>query len=359
MALSSHSRPAPADDPDTLLPDDEAAPADPALCPRCGGKLTNPDGIGWCAGCGYCRSLEEEKAVPPPPPPVEQKKTSALGASEVGEAMRHVPGWAWPLLGGIALVGVGSVAADYKLPEECLARALWSAIQMMLGVLGLISAQLWAMFLVGAHEDGLGAKDVMLPGRLWRAAFRRLPATRRPVWLGMWSLTAVVCGAAVIGGFNYWLEAVKEKRLREVAEALASGRDPDAPKETARESKAPAPAAPDAGPTPPPAQDPRPVTKCVVVGYLGEGNTLTGLVVAKVDGNGLQYVGVVKEGLSDELRQDLMKRLSQRRRDFPLVPGLSVSGAKWVNPEVFCDVFAPAGGKAGANEATQFKQISD
>src|SRR4051794_28944721 len=102
MATASSGRPVPADALDTLLPETEAAaPADPSLCPRCGGKLTNPDGLGWCPGCGYCRSLEEEKAVAPPPPePAAPRKPSFLGATEFGEAMRHVPRWAWPLLGG-------------------------------------------------------------------------------------------------------------------------------------------------------------------------------------------------------------------------------------------------------------------
>src|SRR5438105_11856911 len=26
-------------------------------CPRCGGKLVDPDGLGWCQRCGYCHSL--------------------------------------------------------------------------------------------------------------------------------------------------------------------------------------------------------------------------------------------------------------------------------------------------------------
>jgi hypothetical protein len=365
MALFSRGRPAPADDPvadlDPPAPEDEAPAADPTICPRCGGKLTNPDGLGWCAGCGYCRSLEEEgQTVAPPPEAAQPKKPSPLGAAEFGEAMRRMPRWAWPLLGGVALVATGSVIADYRLPEECLARALWSAIQMMLSVIGLIAAQLWAVMLVGAREDGLGARDVFLPGRVWRAAFRRLPTTRKPVWLGMWSATALVCGAAVVGGFNYWPEAVKQKRLREVAEALAAGVDPDEPQEPARESK---PSAPPPGAaaslTLPPAADRRPVTKCVVIGYQTDGAAVTGLVVAKTDGNNLQLVGVIKGGISPELRQDLLKRLSQRQREFPLIPGLRIIDTHWVNPEVFCDVLVPEDAKPGDGEAPKFKQITD
>src|SRR5262245_48328328 len=116
-----------------------AAAEDPdAPCPRCGGRLTNPNGLGWCPACGYCRSLAEEKAVvPPEEPAAPPKKPSVLGAAEFAVAMKHMPGWVWPLLGGAALVGGASVAADYWLPEDSLPRALWSALQMVLSVVGL------------------------------------------------------------------------------------------------------------------------------------------------------------------------------------------------------------------------------
>src|SRR5205085_7028482 len=45
--------------------EDDAAPAatPPEPCPRCGGALADPEGLAFCAGCGYCRSLEEDRAV--------------------------------------------------------------------------------------------------------------------------------------------------------------------------------------------------------------------------------------------------------------------------------------------------------
>jgi hypothetical protein len=195
-----------------------AAPAAPTVCPRCDGKLTNPEGLGWCPGCGYCRSLEEEgKTVVVEAEPAA-RSPSLLGATELGEALRVMPGWVWPLLGGSALAAGLSVAADYQLPEDSFIRAVWSAVQMAVCLVGLFAAQLWAMLQIGADEDKLGARDVILAGRLWRAALRRLPRTRGPVWLGAWCLTGLICGAAVVGGFNYWLESVKAKRLIRAAD---------------------------------------------------------------------------------------------------------------------------------------------
>ncbi len=340
------------------VPDADTA-ADPGLCPRCGGKLTNPDGLGWCAGCGYCRSLEEEgQAIAPAPEPAAPTKPSALGASEFGEAMRRMPGWAWPLLGGVVVVAGASVAVDSLLPEECLARALCSAIQMVLSVVGLIAAQLWAVLLVGADEDGLGAKDVILPGRLWRAAFQRLPATRKPVWLGAWCLTALVCGVAVVGGFNYWLEATQARRLRRIAEGLDEG----TPRATQRESPGDLKGSLRPLDLPPalvpPAEDKRPLVQCVVIGYQTDGKTVTGLILATTDGDRLKFAGIVREGLSPDLRQSLLERLSSLERKDPLIPGVKVNGARWVKPGVFCDVFRTAG-KPGEGEEPAFKGLRD
>jgi hypothetical protein len=199
---------------------DIAAPADPALCPRCGGKLSNPDGLGWCPGCGYCRSLEEEgQTVAAVPAPSAPKQPSLLGAAEFGLVLQLAPAWLWPLLGGMAVVAAISVAVDYQLAETCLVRAVWSAVQMLLSLVGLVFAQLWTVLLIAADEEKLGARDVLPSIRLWKAGLRRLPMTRKPVWLGAWCLTGLLCGLLVVGGFNYWLELVKANKAKPTAVA--------------------------------------------------------------------------------------------------------------------------------------------
>jgi len=39
-------------------------------CPRCKQPLVDPQGLGWCKACGYCRSLAETetKGIAPPSP---------------------------------------------------------------------------------------------------------------------------------------------------------------------------------------------------------------------------------------------------------------------------------------------------
>lgn len=345
------------DDAATVPATDLDAPepeGDRALCPRCGAKLTDPEGLGWCPGCGYCRSLEEEGQALPAAAPAAAKKPSALGASEFGEAMKRMPSWAWPLLVGVAVVLGMSIAADTLLPEDCLARALWSAIQMVLSVIGLIAAQLWAIMIVGEREDGLGARDLFLSARVWRAAFRRLPDTRKAIWLGAWSLTALVCGAAVVGGFNYWLELVQQRRLHLLADKLA-GQDTEDTSRTGNEALLPK-----SNPTPKPDDDNRPATECVVIGYQTDGTTVTGIVVAMAEANRdtLRYAGVVRHGLTPELRAKLMARLSRMKRENPLIPGLTSKGTIWVNPGVFCDVIHP-GDKPADGEEPRLKELKE
>ncbi len=372
MALFTQGRPDQAADPIPELdppkptPEDEAppappekapeevAPSDPSICPRCQGKLTNPAGLGWCAGCGYCRSLEEEGPAVLPPEPAPSRKPSALGATEFGEAMRRMPAWAWPLLGGTAAIAFLAIAGDCLLDDDCLERALWSAIQIMVSVIGLIAAQLWAMLRIGASEEGLGAKDVIIPGRLWRAAFRHLPATRWPVSLGAWCLTAMICGAAIIGGYEYWFEALRVRQLRRMAGALAV--EPNSTlRDTARQGPIiDLPVVPVQANT-----ESRQVAQCVVIGYLTDGKTVTRLVLARAEGDRLTFAGVVKEGIAADLRVELTRRLLGLIRDEPLIPGLKLPGAVWVKPAIFCDVTHSSVDKEGHLQQPALKGLRE
>src|SRR5438132_9975401 len=87
-----------------------AAPA-PAVvpCPRCGGKLTNPEGLGWCPSCGYCRSLDEGPGKTAMAVPQGPRTPSSLGIVEFFEVLGKLPFWLWVLVGGTAIVAAISV----------------------------------------------------------------------------------------------------------------------------------------------------------------------------------------------------------------------------------------------------------
>jgi len=349
MALFAKRRLEAGPDPEPAAPPIDEAPTQPIdanVCPRCSSQLTDPGGLGWCSGCGYCRSLEEEgKTIAPAPEATAPRKPSLLGASEFGEAMRLMPRWVWPLLGGVAFVVGVSVAADYLLPDECFARALWSAIQIVVGVVGVIVAQLWAALLVAAHEDGLRARDVIVPGRLWRDVVRRLPETRKPVWLGMWCLSGLICAVTIIAGFDYWLELVKTQRLRHIAEVAAQEKSRKSFEEAMQESiQKMMPV----NITPPDAK--KDLIQCVVIGYQTDGPEVGTLVLASTKGDFLYFTGVVSKGLTPEMRAELKTRLAKLTRDDSLLVGFQMTGTIWVNPGVFCEV-------AKSGEEFTFKRL--
>src|SRR5258708_5838541 len=76
----------------------DAAPAAPqtpaaAPCPRCGAKLINPESLGWCSKCGYCRTIEEEKVILPKDGSAAGAKSSPFGIVEFLQLLGRIPRW--------------------------------------------------------------------------------------------------------------------------------------------------------------------------------------------------------------------------------------------------------------------------
>lgn len=183
----------------------EAAPANANACPRCDKPLIDPDGLGWCRACGYCRSLEEERAKQPLDAPAPAPgKSSPFGIVEFGRLLVHLPSWLWVLLGGFGLVVLMSLPAMLTLPEGMLSRCLWSTVQIIVGVLMILAAQFWALMELADSDDRLGAKDGIISGRLWVLTLARLPETRKQVWLAAWGLAAILAALFLIGGLSHW-----------------------------------------------------------------------------------------------------------------------------------------------------------
>jgi hypothetical protein len=248
---------------------------------------------------------------------------------------------------GIAFIVLICVTGNLVLPPLCLARALWSSLQIVLGIVGVVLAQMTAMMLIGAEEEGLGAKDVIIPGRLWRATLKRLPATRRAVWIGAWSLTAIASALIFLGGFDYWFELLKVDRLRKTAETLAESSE-------ARKKLGNALTPSGAGPA-----EGRSV-QCVVIGYqTDDEDNVSGLLVAAMRSDRLQYAGIVQAGLEPELLKTLSTRLSRLKRSDPLIPGLKVKGVTWVRPGVFCDVNYSGRDKKGQMQDLELNRLLD
>lgn len=323
----------------------EVAVAEPE-CPRCGGQLINPGSLGWCRSCGYCSSLEEERAKAVLPA-AGTSKSSFLGAVELLQLLSKLPRWVWVLLGGVVAVVLVSVAVDWMLnPEEYeFERALWSSVQLGSGWLLLLVAQGWVLFQLAPNDDKLGPRDFFVPFRLWNLAMRRLPETRYPVWVGVWSMTAMLCALLIIGGYEYWYQFYKPKKyankgllgaIQNLAEAKDNKSLTDAVKDFAatqdlkkqdkdKEKKA--------------TGDRRPTLQCVVVGYVPATDSVPfTLLVATLREDKLTFAGPVRQGIGERSLKELENRLPQLEQQEPVLRGLKFLNAIWVKPELFCEV---------------------
>jgi ATP dependent DNA ligase C terminal region len=333
------------------LPDSiESVPAaDPAICPRCGGRLVNPQDLGWCPKCSYCRSLEADKATAKLATAAPPNKSTVAQFGEFGEMISKMPTWGW-IAGGVAIAIVAiSFLLNHYLPEgNTLARGLISLLTIVIGIVTILCVNLQSIFVLAANDDNMGPKDIFLPFKLWGKICGKLPQTRYQFSALIWCMTCVVCASSIIGGLGYWWELYKPKpvakkellsavtalltegaksnnrSLEESIEDFAGKQDvkalADAAKKKAKEAKS------------------RDTTQCVVVGYtLTSDNEVEGLVVATLLKDRIRYAGVVRKGFNPKDKAELLAVLKPLVQPQSYIPGLAVS-ATWVKPAVFCEV---------------------
>src|SRR5262245_18302828 len=153
-------------------------------CPKCQGPMEPVSGWNWCHRCGhravsYAPPAPEVAAAPDGP-----GRQPGAGRSELGQAARLLPLWFWVLLGGLAVIGGASFAANLHLPSRWRERAVWSTVQFLLGVLSFLLAGVWVSGRLGKDRSTFGLLDLLLPDRLWPRALKCLPATRWQVCAG-------------------------------------------------------------------------------------------------------------------------------------------------------------------------------
>ncbi len=169
-------------------------------CPRCGQPLVDPAGLGWCKMCGYCRSLESEKtnhllAAAPGP---------TRGAVLAGVA-GHIPLWFWILLVDVGGMAGLSLAAGQLLPAgNCLPRALWTSVQIAVGLLLIFAGQIIAVVAIAPEDEKLSFKDALVPMRVWSLVIKRLPRLCGCLWTSAGGATLVVSALVFIGGLQHW-----------------------------------------------------------------------------------------------------------------------------------------------------------
>ena len=321
---------------------------DPGICPRCGGKLVNPQELGWCPKCSYCRSLEKDKTAAKLVTEALPKKSTLAQFGEYGEMISKIPMWGW-MGAGVAIVIVAlAVVANTFLPEEdSLARALISLITIVLTVVTVLCLNLWSVLALAADDEHMGPKDIFFPFKLWGKICRKLPQMRYQFLTIIWCLTGFVCAIFIVAGLEYWWELYKPKRvaknellsavtaladgakandrtLTESIEDFASKQNLKAKAEAEKKKAKPKVA--------------KQTTQSVVVGYTttDEGE-LDGLVVAILLKDRIRFAGIVRKGFSPKDKVELLNMLKPMVQPKSYIPGLAVS-AIWVKPAVFCEV---------------------
>jgi hypothetical protein len=174
------------------------------VCPRCQKPLIDPGGLGWCQGCGYCRSVAEceKKTAATPAPEAQPARPDPLIVT--GSAVSQMPTWVWVTLIGVVLIAGATVACGVLLNFEPFQRALLATLQIVAGIAFMFLGQLIGLMKIAPEESSVTFLDVLFPFRLYGMVFKRLPSTRHTIYLGAWGLAAAISAGIFIGGLDHW-----------------------------------------------------------------------------------------------------------------------------------------------------------
>lgn len=182
-----------------------APPSAAVPCPRCQQPLIDPNGLGWCKACGYCRSLaeSEKQAGPAPQAPAKPNTLTATGS-----ALGQTPRWFWIMLIGVVFIAGASFAGGHFLVLKPLERALLTTVQIGAGIILMFIGQFLGLLRVAPEESTLGFWDAVIPFRLYGLAAKRLPRTQITFFLGAWGITAIISAALFVGGLGHWMNYI-------------------------------------------------------------------------------------------------------------------------------------------------------
>jgi hypothetical protein len=323
--------------------------------------LTDPQGIGLCPRCGFCRTLAVEGVAVLAS--AGQKTNWEPTVRGLRHALRVAP--AALLIVCVALVAVVPLAysADLRLAPGSRERAVWSAWNLLAGVLLVGAGQAWAINLLMEMKERVSWSDLASPFQVWGLTLRRLPATAWQVGLGSSGALTILAAVVWVGGLSYWFrllpsaddaepaaarraDSSEETEMARVTRVLgwtlqSAAANRPTPESAPEESRAPVgrrSAVAASGPQAPAvaAGDGRPTERCVVVGFLPASEGLEpGLVMATLRQGQLTFAGVVRKGL--DKKPELLDRLSKISSSRPLIEGIKLN-AVWVRPEMFCEV---------------------
>ncbi|MBI3861749.1 MAG: hypothetical protein HY290_07620 [Planctomycetia bacterium] len=309
-------------------------------CPKCG-SLESWGRSSWCPQCGFYprlgTSVAELEAAP--------ETQSSFAPKTPLELWLHMPAWIKVLCTGVVAIFGMSLAVRAVTPDKSFVRSLWGTCQLLAGLGVFVAFHLVATIKASFKQNGTGFMDAIVhPFDVWRPTIYELPGSARRLWLAVWGLTATVCAVAIIGGIRYSVlvedwgfrqransDIAAQIKAKAMEAAMAGAKQADSLEDAVKGA-----AAKDGENKDGENDLDMLTTDCVVVGYnvsAADGKISELLLASIVEGQ-LKYVGSVSEGITDNIRNELARKLPKLKQQVPIVkcPGRAV----WVKPEVAC-----------------------
>jgi len=313
---------------------------DTETCTHCSAVRTDKT-VPWCRKCGFhpqfgrCIDLVGDD-LDQPETTAADSAAKPSAADGMVQMARMVPVWFWKTMICVVVAAALCMAARYLTSPASLPRLAAALALLTVASIAVIVAQLWAFFYAVTESDRLGIFDILMrPITVWSSTFRDIciPGVWRRVGMIAFGMTTLILSLTVVRGVPWeriWelgpLEPPKSALLESIENV--GKKKPAAPAEPVEASKH------------------RRVADCVVLGYIpyagiasrtGENSIdFEALVLATEIKGTLVYAGIVSEGISDETRTIIAKRLPQLAREKPLISCNVL--AKWIEPAITCRV---------------------
>jgi uncharacterized Zn finger protein (UPF0148 family) len=195
----------------------KGAPSAAAVgCPRCQQPLVDPQGLGWCKICGYCKSLaDSEKQTATMTAKVEEAAPAPQNTlTATTAAVGQMPLWIWVSIVGVGAIVGATYAASRYLHMTPLGTALFSTIQIAAAVLLMFVGQFWGLLRIAPEESTLGFWDAIIPFKLYALVLKRLPTAQFTFYFAVWGIAAIVSAAVFIGGLGHWMNYLPKSQAQ-------------------------------------------------------------------------------------------------------------------------------------------------
>lgn len=316
----------------TVEEPEQPTPTELPACPKCGSE--EPWGrSSWCPSCGYFPVLGEQQAG---------DELFESQEDDVNDSVREaIPPWMW-LAGGVSVfIIIESFIGGIMLDDESPYLALWSLLQIGLGVVVLGIAQITSFLFAVRVSGTFGPMDIIMkPIEIWRPTIHALPNTANRICLAIWGPVAIACSFGLLGGVNLeslWKNdwGVKKRAKRNLVQAIVSearkeraedGSLEDAMKGLTGEDEA---------------EQKMKKTDCLVLGYTAnEAGEFRTLLLAAAPRRKLQYVGSIGSNqLTPEQRREIDRRMRLTpKRQTPFAGIHAPYAGVWLEPVVMCRI---------------------